>query len=136
MSYLKFRGDIFTICSFIARSRNTIVASHRTVPPLDPMTSPVNVVRPDGHTFIIGSWRCDARVSFFFASFRKLRELRSRSEWMVGCPAEQECSADSLPIQLLIYLTFSGSSAGCVWLTSRRSKKLSQMNFSEVKNVI
>ena len=26
------------------------------VPPLDPMTSPVKVIWPDGHTCIIGPW--------------------------------------------------------------------------------
>ena len=35
-------------------SRNTIVASYHMVPPLEPMTSPVKVIWPDGHTCIIG----------------------------------------------------------------------------------
>ena len=52
--YLKFCCDIFT--SFISGSRNTIVASYLTVPPLDMMTSPVKAIWPDGHTCIIGPW--------------------------------------------------------------------------------
>ena len=55
MGYHQFCGDSFTIV-FIAGPRNTIVASYRMVPPMDPMTSPVKVIWPDGHTCIIGPW--------------------------------------------------------------------------------
>ena len=48
MAYLKFRGDMFTIV--LSQDRGILLASYRTVPLLDPMTSPVKVIWPDGHT--------------------------------------------------------------------------------------
>ena len=35
--------------------------------------------------------------------------ILARPEWMVGCPAAHGCSADSLPLQVLIYRISSGS---------------------------
>ena len=52
--------------------------------------------------------------------------FRSRPEWMVGCPAAHGCLAGSLPVQLYIYLTSSGSSWKLVgvrpYLTSMRNR--------------
>ena len=85
--------------SFIAGSRNTIVALYRTVPRLDPMTSSVKVIWPDGHTCIIGPWNETAEahnIVFAFIDFSSESTRPYLASYSLSCISE-ECRIKIFP---------------------------------------